>query len=541
MTISRKRNPSMPQPHRFAGALILLLSAGGLCWPTPGSGQERPTRMPPQVRTAEQEGIDLNFQNVPLANVVTAMGQLAGVNVVSSNMPVVTVTLRTAEPVSAEEVIALIRSLATAHGVVVVDEPGFLRLQGPMVQEGEVREPRNLYIHRLQHANALVLASTLQALFGGTGPTINAASRRAETLSEQLRAIEQASGQQYQGAMLEGGQVTFQVGSSELEGDVQIVPDEITNALLIRASAGDWAVLEQAILALDLRPLQVVIEVVIAEVRRTGDLNVGVGLFASDVEEEGGEGVTGVLPVTPSGDAFTLDILRTGDVDVLATLSALSSTGNVRILSRPLIQAQNNQEARILVGSERPFIQSSYSTVANAGVAQEVVQYRDVGTSLTILPTINAEGYVNLLLTQEVSSATAETQFGAPVISTREATTQILAQTGQTVVIGGLVDQQTEETRVGIPILKDIPVLGYLFGTTRETVSNAELFLFLTPYVVASDADEEHLRRELEENAELIRELIPIRSILPPSLQAIVPDTILPDTVPPDTLRGRGG
>ena len=174
-------------------------------------------------------------------------------------------------------------------------------------------------------------------------------------------------------------------------------------------------------------------------------------------------------------------------------------------------------------------------------MAQEVVQYRDVGTSLTILPTINAEGYVNLLLTQEVSSATAETQFGAPVISTREATTQILAQTGQTVVIGGLVDQQTEETRVGIPILKDIPVLGYLFGTTRETVSNAELFLFLTPYVVASDADEEHLRRELEENAELIRELVPIRSILPPSLRAIVPDTIRPDTVPSDTLRGRGG
>ncbi len=86
-----------------------------------------------------------------------------------------------------------------------------------------------------------------------------------------------------------------------------------------------------------------------------------------------------------------------------------------------------------------------------------MVQYRDVGTSLTILPTINEDGYVNLLLTQEVSSATAETQFGAPVISTREATTQILAQTGQTVVIGGLVDQQTEESRTGIPFLKDIP------------------------------------------------------------------------------------
>jgi len=527
--------------------VFLLIAAGllagvpsvspGPLGPAPCSAQERPVRRPQQ---APQEGINLNFQNVALANVVTAMGQLAGINVVSSNMPDVTVTLRTAEPVSAEEVSSLIRSLATAHGVTVVEEPGFLRLQGPLVQEGEILEPRHLFIHRLQHANALVLASTLQALFGATGPRISPASAGAETLSQQLRAIEQASGQRYQGAMLQGGQVTFEVGSSELEGDVQIVPDEITNSLLVRATTGDWAILEQAIQALDLRPLQVVIEVVIAEVRRTGDLNVGVGFGVSNVEQEGGEGITGILPVTPSDGAFTLDILRTGDVDVGVTLAALSSTGNVRILSRPLIQAQNNQEARILVGSQRPFIQSSYTSAQNPDFAQEVVQYRNVGTSLTILPTINEAGYVNLLLTQEVSSATAETQFGAPVISTREATTQLLAQSGQTVVIGGLVDQQTEKSRVGIPFLKDIPVLGYLFGTTREMVSNAELFLFLTPYVVATDEDEVTLREALEANAELLKELAPIRSLLPPELQILVPDTILPDTVPPDTIRWGG-
>jgi general secretion pathway protein D len=493
------------------------------------------------VQEQAQEGIDLNFQNVPLANVVTAMGQLAGINVVSSNMPDVTVTLRTAQPVSPEEVASLIRSLASAHGVTVVEEPGFLRLQGPLVQEGEPLEPRQLYIHRLRHANALVLAGTLQSLFGATGPRIGAATPRAETLSQQLQEIEQLSGQRYQGAQLQGGQVTFQVGSGELEGDVMIVPDEITNSLLIRATAGDWTVLEQAILALDLRPLQVVIEVVIAEVRRSGNLDVGVGLFATDVDEEGGEGVTGVLPVNPSADAFTLDVLRTGDVNVAATLSALSTTGNVRILSRPLIQAQNNQEARILVGSQRPFIQSSYTSVQNPDFANEVVQYRNVGTSLTILPTINEEGYVNLTLTQEVSSATAETQFGAPIISTREATTQILAQSGQTVVVGGLVDRQTEETRIGIPFLKDIPILGYLFGTRREVVANSELFLFLTPYVVGDDADEEALKEAIEGNAELLEELIPIRSMLPPVLQAIVPDSILPDTIRPDTIRSGGG
>jgi type II secretory pathway component GspD/PulD (secretin) len=534
-------NGRVESTMRSTVLLASILVLGGMIPLTGLSAQERPPRRQGMARQQEApgEGITLNFQNLDLAYVVSAMGQAAGINVVSSNMPEVLVTLRTAEPVTRAEVEALIRSLALSNGVTVVEEAGFLRLQGPQLLDGEILEPRHLYIHRLKHSNALVLGSTLQALFGATGPRISPSSGRAETLSQQLRAIEQASGQSYQGAQLAGGNVTFNVGSGELEGDVQIVPDEITNSLLIRATEADWAILEQAIAALDLRPLQVVIEVVIAEVRRSGDLNVGVGIFASDVDEEGGEGSTGLLPVAPSVDAFTLDVLRTGDVDVGLTLAALSSSGNVRILSRPLIQAQNNQEARILVGSEQPFVQASYSGLNTGGVTQQTVQYRDVGTSLTILPTINEDGYINLSLTQEVSSATAETQFGAPVISTREATTQILARTGQTVVIGGLVEQQTDESRTGIPILKDLPVLGWLFGTTRETVYNAELFLFLTPYVIASDEDEETLRRELEGNAELLQELLPIKSLLPPSLQELLPDSIIPDTLPPDTVVGR--
>jgi len=526
--------------RRAVTLTVSFLVAGGFGLTAQALAQEPPVRRPGVMRqqVAPQEGITLNFQNLDLAYVVTAMGQAAGINVVSTNMPEVLVNLRTPDPVTPEEVGSLIRSLALAYGVAVFEEPGFLRLQGPLVQEGEFLEPRHLFIHRLQHANALVLSSTLQALFGGSAPIGSSARQAPQTLSQQLQAIEVRSAQSLQGVQTgTQGQVAFVTAPGELEGDVQIVPDEVTNSLLVRATTADWAIIEEAIQALDLRPLQVVIEVVIAEVRRTGELNVGVGIFGTDVKEEAGEGTTGLLPVAPPTDAFTLDVLRTGDIDVGVTLSALSSTGNVRILSRPLIQAQNNQEARILVGSERPFIQSSYSAVTTGGVAQEIVQYRDVGTSLTIFPTINEDGYVNLLLTQEVSSATAETQFGAPIISTREATTQILARTGQTVVIGGLVDQQTEESRSGIPILKDIPVLGWLFGTTRETVTNAELFLFLTPYVIANDEDEERLRQELEGNAELLQELIPIKSMLPPSIQALLPDSIVPDTVPPDTVR----
>jgi general secretion pathway protein D len=530
--IGRTKGALSSGPVRAVATALVVASGLSLAAPD-GGAQEQPTRRPGMLRQQEapQEGITFNFQNLDLAYVITAMGQAAGINVLSANIPEVLVNYRTPQPMTPEQVAILIREVAQRYGVTVTELPGVLLLEGQFVPEGELVEPRQLFIHRLQHANATILASTLSALFGGSLPSPAGARQARETLSQQLRTLEEQSAQALRGVQTgAAGQVTLVTAPGELEGEVQIVPDEVTNSLLVRATSADWEIIQEAILSLDLRPLQVVIEVVIAEVRRTGDLSVGVGFFASDVDEEGGEGTTGILPVVGSTEAFSLDVLRTGDVDVAATLLALSSDGNVRILSRPLIQAQNNQEARILVGSERPFIQSSFTGVTTGGVAQEVVQYRDVGTSLTILPTINEDGYVNLLLTQEVSSATAETQFGAPVISTREATTQLLARSGQTVVVGGLVDQQTEESRSGIPILKDIPVLGWLFGTTRETVTNAELFLFLTPYVITSDEDEELLRRELESNAELLEELLPIRSLLPPVLQVLIPDTISPDT-----------
>jgi general secretion pathway protein D len=470
------------------------------------------------IRTTQQ-GIILNFQDVDIAYVISALAQAAQLNVVYSDLPTKNVTLRTADPVSPDDIQGLIRDLAAANGITVTDQNGFMRLQGG-AQEGV--QPRQLYILRLRHARAPILAQTLQALFGGT--VIQAGTpQQAATLSQQLRIMEQQAAMLRQQAAQNQQFVVPSVRVGELEGAVTIVPDEITNSLLVRATAADWNVIQQAIQSLDLRPLQVVIEVVIAEVRRTDELNVGVAFAA---EKETSDGSVGVgLAGETREDAFTFSLLRTGKVDVEATLSALSSTGNVRILSRPVILAQNNQEASILVGSQRPFVQVSRALPTDEVQFDQVVQYQSVGTSLTILPTINDDGYVNLQVTQEVSSATDEVQFDAPVISTREATTQLLARNGQTVVIGGLVDRQTERVRTGIPFLKDIPVLGFLFGSTRETTGNSELFLFLTPYIVATDEDAETLRREIENRSELLQQVVPITPILPPVVR-IIPDTI---------------
>lgn len=473
-------------------------------------------------------GVLLNFQDADLAFVLSALAQAAGLSYSYSDLPQKPVTLRTTQPLTVEQVVGLLRSIAGANGVSVTLENGLLRLQGPSAMlQGLPEDPRQLYIYKLDHARAPVLAATLQSLFGGGFSTVGGRSQ-AQTLTAQLRAMNQ--GQQAPQIVVSGGG-----GNQMTPFGAVVVPDEVTNSLLIRASPVDWAVMQQAIQALDLRPLQVVIEVIIAEVRRRDDTNVGLGISAD--ASSGGRITTGELPSDPGDQDFTLRIVRSGDIDIDATLSALSSTGDVRILSRPVIHAQNNQEASITVGTERPFVQVSRGGGGVPGtIPEDIIQYRDVATTLHIVPTINEEGYVNMAVTQTINNATTETQFGAPVISKREAVTQILARTGQTVVVGGLIDQQTDRTRSGIPYLKDIPVLGFLFGNTRENISNSELFLFLTPHVVVSDEDADRLKDALEENVDLLQPLMPATPLIPPQDPDLPVDTLRPVPAAPDTL-----
>ena len=164
-----------------------------------------------------------------------------------------------------------------------------------------------------------------------------------------------------------------------VQGDVQIVPDETTNSLLIRAQSADYDTIRQAIDALDLRPLQVLIEVLIAEVRHSTSLDLGVSAQAS--RKTSGNETAGTLTSTAPED-FLVRITRGGNLSIDVALAALATRGNVRVLSRPLILAQNNLEARILVGAQRPFVQVFRSLPTESAVRDQVVQYRDVATSL---------------------------------------------------------------------------------------------------------------------------------------------------------------
>ena len=486
----------------FAFGLALALVSA-----SPASGQEAEG-----VRVTEQ-GVLVDFQDADLRFVLAALAEAGNLNVIYAELPERRVTLRMRSPVAPENIPALLRSLAQSNGLVVTEEAGFLRLevagsevaQGGDDGEGPEEEPR-LFVHRLKHARAARMAATLQAIFGGHASvqTLNVSRR---PLSEELRGQRIPPGipDSMPKAQVEVGVARASL-PGQLHGEIQIVPDEATNALLVRALPSDWIVMQGAIEQLDLRPLQVMIEVLIAEVHRTQKSSLSVSGTVADVT--GNPQGSAELKGNTSGD-LVLELLRSGGVNVNLALSALAARGEVTILSRPVILAQNNQEARILIGSERPFVQVFRSLPTDGASRDQIVQYREVGTKLTIVPTINDDGYVNLQVVQEVSNATAETQFDAPVISTREASTHLFVRSGQTAVIGGLIDHLRERSKSGIPLLIDIPLIGGLFGTTSKSAGESELFLFLTPHIVATDEDTDRVRESIVEATPLLEKALP--------------------------------
>ena len=133
-------------------------------------------------------------------------------------------------------------------------------------------------------------------------------------------------------------------------------------------------------------------------------------------------------------------------------LRAAAERGDATILSRPVLLAANNEEAEINVGSQRPFVQVARVLPTDNTARDQVVQYKDVGTRLRVVPTISDDDYVMLQVTQEVNAATAEQAFDAPIISTRSVDTKLLVRDGQTIVLGGLTDRQRERTQGGVPV-----------------------------------------------------------------------------------------
>jgi general secretion pathway protein D len=470
---------------QLAARAIFVLAAAGTI--TPGRAQDTAA-----VRVLN-DSILIRFQDADLRSVFQALGRYLSKPLLLGNLQPTPVTFETPAPVPREQIRVILDGLASANSWALKEDSAFFRIEAatppPATPAAAPAQPPNLrlFVIRLKHARAADVAATVNLLFGGTGAFAGATGFSTGTLSDELRrTAERTMAQPEPSRGPERTQVRQQ-GRAELTGPVTIIPDELTNSLLIRATPDDFDLIGQAVQQVDVRPLQVLIQVLVVEVRRDRALSLGVDVSAKNLPLEGDATLSAFLLGGGLGNVV-LQVMKLGPHDIDAALRAAVSRGDARIVSRPVVVASNNKEARILVGAQRPFVQVSRSLPTDTPTRDQVVQYRDVGTKLTVIPTINEDRYVSLAIRQEVNSATSETQFDAPVIATREAETQVLVKDGQTVVLGGLRERQQEVTKSGIPILSSLPLLGGLFGFQSRRTTDTELFLFITPMVLADDA-----------------------------------------------------
>jgi general secretion pathway protein D len=414
------------------------------------------------------------------------------------------------------------------------------------------------YVYPLKHASAPELAATLGQLFGaalsgGAAGRQRVQALAGQSLTDELRSMRQRELTSFQQPGLppptaapppRSAADTVQAEIRGLVGRTSIVPDQATNSLVIRTAPPNFALLQETIQQLDVRPPQVLLEVLIVEVTLDRSSQWGINWQVLTSGDSTRRATIGFGPQN-FGDTLVgnlqglgVRIIRLASMDVRAIIQAVAAKTNVRVLSTPRILALNNEQARILVGSAVPFT-SSTLTGLNALVNQ-VVQFRNVGTQLTVIPTVNNDGYVTFRLLQEVSALSAQTiasAQNAPVITTREAETSAIVKTGHTVVIGGLIGESEEVTESGVPLLKDIPVLGYLFKSRRVARARTEIAIFLTPSVVYTDEEADSLlqvqRRQLRESKGKIDSLLRPKtdsllrpktdSLLRPKLESLLP------------------
>jgi general secretion pathway protein D len=307
-----------------------------------------------------------------------------------------------------------------------------------------------------------------------------------------------------------------------LTGEVVIIPDEVNNALVIRANAADYAKIRKTIETLDILPRAVLIDVVIAEIGLKDELRYGLEFFLKNINAQ----VAGV-PASLAGifhGGLGLKDLAQNTLPTLATpglgtfwstdnqklgilLELLSEYTDVNVLSTPTLLAVDNKEASLMVGGREPVPTGSYSTGTSTGVLS-TINYEDIGIILNLIPHINAGGLVRLEVQQTIRRLGTNRTVGgttAPSFDERNVTTSLLAQDGSTVVIGGIIQTQTGDEHGGIPYLKNMPILGPLFTSIRaKTTTKTELIIAVTPHVV------EH--RESEVTREFLEKLRDLKS-----------------------------
>jgi general secretion pathway protein D len=283
---------------------------------------------------------------------------------------------------------------------------------------------------------------------------------------------------------------------------IRIIANHKNNAILYYATAEEASTIEGMMHKIDIVPLQVRIDATIAEVTLNDTLKYGTQFYfqnggLSALLSQG----TSATTTAPSGSLPGF-VLSKGTSAVKATISALQSVTDVRVLSSPQLLVLDNQMARLQVGDNVPYLtQSAQSTITSTADIINSVAYQETGVILQVVPRVNSGGLVTLDISQEVSdvATTSSSSIDSPTFSERKVRSHVVVQDGQTIGLAGLISDNVSRGNAGIPYLKDIPVVGSLFGTQTNTRMRTELLILITPHVLQDQRDARSLTQDMRE------------------------------------------
>ena len=380
------------------------------------------------------------------------------------------------------------------------------------------QQEEQLFMYRVKHLAALELAETLSTVFEDEEePVISRvgdtdASGREVQLGFTGEADEAQAGAGQELASQPSPMSTTLGSNAAVSANlsVKIVADETTNSLLIRSSARDYRQLLTTISQLDVVPLQVMVNAVIAQITLTEDTRFGVdwSRIANDavLDPISTAAQTDFSP-NLGGLMFTKGFLD-GSARVEATLEAIAVDNDVRLLARPSLTVSNNQEGEIQIGAEVPV--EAGESISAGGLSTTNIQYRPTGIELYITPQINDDGVVNLVIRQVLSSvdASAAGVNNNPVFNNQEISTTVVVRNGENIVLGGLIQTDNEQLNTGVPGLNRLPVVGNFFSYQRDSIERRELFIVLRPEIINLNAEGGVQYSDILDRFELASELL---------------------------------
>ncbi len=376
---------------------------------------------------------------------------------------------------------------------------------------------RNIYVYYVQNSNAADLAPILEQAFPeATEPPAGEEAAAIATFMRDLAPGAQAArvgadaGAAAAGTADTGGAATAAppratltstpalplppaatraggaLGGAAASG-VRIIADEVTNALVIVATEEDYQKVLAALRKLDVAPLQVLVEATIAEVTLTDELRYGLQWFFDGGGERQGTltiGTDDVLASTFPGFSFVA-----GD-PINVVLDTLAGITELNVISSPLLMVLDRQTAELNIGAEVPVaVQSQESSTNTDAQLVNTIEFRRTGVILNVTPRVNDSGLITMQVRQEVSGVADNAGTLTPTISQRLIESSVVVESGETIILGGLFQDETQETSSGIPFLVDIPVFGGLFGTKTNSVERTELIVLIRPRVVRNQAE----------------------------------------------------